>query len=425
MYPQKISGTGTARPVGILAFTLLLAAIPQGASAGDLFSIATTSGPPIGPVGSSSLTDLISSLINAEGAFNGLNNNQYTASLKYAGVHDAITFQQTATGNNATLRIPSTGLVKQFNAGSRAEVEDQIEAFLKKEGSDELAKFLKAMNRQSLVSVTDGNPNSTTARAAAMSFGSYGMTDAETQDEKDNPDEGGTRSGFGIIADVGTFDADGIKGETYSLPLYARFKLTKRVGLNLDIPLNYVDVEGAKIFGAGLGIGVPIKAIPRSKDSPWMWQVTPFGGGNLSGSADFAAGGLLANGGLVSLIAHDFGRMTLSMGNHVGIYEGIPVTFDEYKFDPGVSQQIAKNGLKLDVPFARRWVFDVYGIHTKFIQDAALDQYFTVGAEIGYKAAPKPGSAKKKTGYMKLGIYTDVGKDYTSTHAQFGTGWKF
>ena len=30
-----------------------------------------------------------------------------------------------------------------------------------------------------------------------------------------------------------------------------------------------------------------------------------------------------------------------------------------------------------------------------------------------------------KGGYLKLGLYADVGEDYTSAHLQFGSGWKF
>ena len=424
MRPQKNSRPGTKRSAGILAATVLLAAIPVAGHAGDLFSITATDGVLTRTAGSKSVTDLVSDLINTAGPFNGLASIQ-NSSLTYAGVANAMRFTENAAGTTATLIIPSIGFNRVFNGVNSADLENQIDAFLKKDGADVLAQFLKSMNQRSLVSVTDGNPNSATARAASQSFSSYGMTDAETQDEKENPDEGNTRSGFGMIADVGTIDANGIKGQVYSLPLYARFKLSKRVGLNFDIPLSYADIEGSTIFGFGLGVAVPIKAIPRTKDSPWYWQITPFGGANVSGSADFAAGGMLANGGIVSLLAHDFGKMTLSMGNQLSIHEGIPITVGDYKFDPGVSQQIIKNGLKLDVPFARRWVFDLYGIHTKFVEDAAVDQYFTVGAGIGYKRIPKPGSAKKSTGYIKVGLYADVGSDYTSAHAHFGTGWKF
>ncbi len=423
--PQKNSRTGTKLPTGILAATVLLAAIPQSSHAADLFTVSATDGFTTTRAGDKNIVDLISRLVRAEGEFLPFNGVAFNAALNYAGVRNAIQFIENAAGTSVTLGIPSTGLSRTFNGPTRSDVDDQITAFLKKDGADEMAKFLKAMNQRSLVAVSDGNPNSATARAASQSFSSYGMTDAETNDEKENPDEGGTRSGFGMVADVGTIDANGIKGQVYSLPLYARFKLSKRVGLNFDIPLSYADFEGSTVFGFGLGVAVPIKAIPRTKDSPWYWQITPFGGATVSGSADFAAGGMLANGGIVSLLAHDFGKMTLSMGNQLSIHEGVPITVGDYRFDPGVSQQILKNGLKLDVPFARRWVFDLYGIHTKFVEDAAVDQYFTVGAGIGYKRIPKPGSAKKSTGYIKLGFYADIGSDYTSAHAHFGTGWKF
>lgn len=423
--PQTSSGTGPSRPAGILAATLLLAAITQPCAAADLFNVTATDGITTTAAGDKNVVDLISKLVRAEGEFLPFNGVAFSAALNYAGVPNAIQFIENAAGTSVTLGIPSTGLSRNFTGPTRSDVDDQIIAWLKKDGADEMAKFLKAMNQRSLVSVTDGNPNSATARAASQTFSSYGMLDAETQEEREADEEGGSRSGFGMIADVGTIDANGIKGQVYSLPLYARFKLTKRVGLNFDVPLSYADIEGSTVFGFGLGVAVPIKAILRTKGNPWYWQITPFGGANVSGSADFAAGGMLANGGIVSLLAHDFGRATLSMGNQLTVHEGIPITVDDYKFDPGVSQQILKNGVKLDVPFARRWIFDVYGIHTKFVENAAVDQYFTFGTGIGYKRIPKPGSGKKASGYIKVGIYADLGDDYTSAHAHFGTGWKF
>ncbi len=172
-------------------------------------------------------------------------------------------------------------------------------------------------------------------------------------------------------------------------------------------------------------LAMPVKMILKSKDSPWFWQLTPFGGANASASKDMLAGGLIANGGLNSVLAYDFGSFTLSMGNHFSLHEGIPLTYESYKFDPGVSQQILKNGLKLDVPIGQRWIFDVYAIHTKFMTSAALDQYFTLGGELGYRLGAKPTATKKGGGYLKLGLYADVGENFTSAHAQIGTGWKF
>ena len=362
------------------------------------------------------MVDLIERAVNRSDSFAALA-GVVNGSLNYAGVANAITYTSAAAGSS-TIVIPSTGFSKNFN--TTAELTD----FLKKDGSAELAKFFKAMAAQSLVTITDGNPTASTARAGTDAYQNYGMTFAETREEKD-ADKPTGRVGFGIIADVGSFDANGIKGTVYSLPMFARFKLTDRVGLDFNLPLNYTEIEGAKAFGLGLGVGIPVKVIPRAKDSPWYWQLTPFGGANATASKDLAAGGLLANGGINSLLAYDFGAFTLSMGNHFSLYEGVPITVSGYKFDPGVSQQILKNGLKLDVPIGKRWIFDVYAVHTKFLTAAALDQYFTVGGEVGYRFLGKAGAAKKSGGYMKLGLYADVGDNYTSAHAQIGTGWKF
>lgn len=419
------SATSPRRPLVKAALLASLFTSSMSVQAGDLFVISVTTGPAVAPVGGKSVVDLVDQLVNNSGQFAPLVGSAYTAGLNYAGVANAITFSGNAAGNAATLAIPSTGFSRLFSGADRAAVESQIETFLKTEGSAELAKFFKAMAAQSLVTITDGNPNSATARSAGDSYQNYGMTFAETKEEKDADKPNTARVGFGIIADVGSFDANGIKGTTYSLPMFARFKLTDRVGLNLDLPLNYTEIEGAKAFGVGLGVGIPVKVIPRAKDSPWYWQLSPFGGANATGSKDLAAGGLLANGGLNSLLAYDFGAFAVSMGNHFSIHEGVPIGLGGYTFDSGVSQQILKNGFKLDVPVGQRWIFDVYAVHTKFLTAAAVDQYITMGGEIGYRMLGKAGAAKKGGGYMKLGLYADVGDNYTSAHAQFGSGWKF
>lgn len=394
--------------------------------AGDLFYIDATAGLTTVSVGGNSVTDLVDNFINVQGGFAPLNNgNPVNAYLNYAGVHQAISFFMNNTGTSANLSIPSIGFNQNFNGVNRSDTENQIEQFIKGNGSAVFADFLKSMNARSLVAISDGNPNASTARSSFNAYENYSMTFAETQEEKHAPQETSGRVGIGIIADVGSFDANGVKGTVYSLPLFARFKITERLGLNIDLPLNYTEIESAAVYGAGLTIGLPYKIKPKTDNSKWYWQVTPSGGATIDASLDMAAGGLLASGGLSSVAAYDFGRCTLSMGNHFSLHEGMPITISGYRLDPGVSQQITKNGLKLDLPFAQRWIFDVYAIHTKFLSSAALDQYATVGGEIGYRLRQKAGSSKKKGGYMKLGIYSDLGDNFTSSHIQFGSGWKF
>jgi hypothetical protein len=390
------------------------------ASAADLFEVDAfpTTGQDI-HTGGSSILDLVDNLINGQGSFSSLRTRNFTAGLSYAGVHHAIQF--IVNGNTASIVIPArtgyAGLNKSFTGSNRADLENQIEAYLKKDGQAEYAKFLKSINSESTVAVTDGNPNSSTATFATQTFMDYAFAPGETRAEKTENHEG--RVGFGLYGDVGTFDSKGIKGTTYSLPLFAKFKLTDRIGLGVSIPLNYTDIEGAQVFGMGLNLALPIKVLVRADNQKWAWNLTPSGGVLASASKDMLAGGALSQVGLSSMLSRDFENFTLSMGNFFGWFEGIPLTINGVEYDPNVSQQIFKNGLKASIPFKERWVFEIYAIHTKFIDTAAVDQYFTLGGELAWKPNPK----KKR--YWKIGVYSDISGEFTSAHAQFGTVWKF
>lgn len=410
-----------SKPVKTLGIGLAFASLLTSAKAADLFQVGaftTDAGPPVNlTVGSSSILDVVESLINNTGDFQSLSTRDFDAALTYGGVPHAINFS--VTGNQATLTIPSTGFSRTFNGASRHDVENQIEDFLEKDGLNEYSKFLKSINEKSPIAASDGNPNASTATLAAQTFMDYAFPSGETRAEKE---EGGSeqgRVGFGFMGDVGTFDANGIKGTTYSLPLFAKFKLTDRVGLGINIPLQYTEIEGAQVFGGGLNLALPIKAIVRSKENPWTWNITPSGGVLASASKDLLAGGVISQVGLASMLSYDFEHLTLTMGNYLGWFEGVPVEFGGVSYDPNISQQILKNGLKVSVPFKQHWVVEFYGIHTKFVNAAAVDQYGTVGGELGWKPNPK------KRRYWKVGIYADIGDDFASAHAQFGSAWKF
>ena len=107
------------------------------------------------------------------------------------------------------------------------------------------------------------------------------------------------------------------------------------------------------------------------------------------------------------------------MGNHVSWLEGIPVDVGDYSVSSGVSQLLLKNGLQVSVPLGTRWLATAYGLYTRFLDDAAVQDYFTVGGEVGFKILPTSQS------YLKLGFYSDLGSDYKSGNLRLGTGWKF
>src|SRR5204863_4259386 len=105
------------------------------------FDVRTTSGTAIHDVvGGSSLLDLGNSLIKAQDQFAQFDNRDLAASLNYAGVPNAVRATVNASGTQAVLDIPSTGLHKVFTAANRDELQNQVEDYLKKNGATEWAK---------------------------------------------------------------------------------------------------------------------------------------------------------------------------------------------------------------------------------------------------------------------------------------------
>jgi len=170
---------------------------------------------------------------------------------------------------------------------------------------------------------------------------------------------------------------------------------------------------------------VPVKIFKQDADHRWLWQVTPSGGALVAGSADYLAGGLLYAGTLTSLLGYDFGPFAVAMGNQIGFCDTINLKAGDYEFDSGVEQRILKNGLQVSVPFGGRWVAQVRGTYTRFLEDAAVPDYFTVGGDVAYRFLGKADAEEAKRGYAFVGVYADLADNYTSPHVRLGTAWKF
>jgi hypothetical protein len=82
------------------------------------------------------------------------------------------------------------------------------------------------------------------------------------------------------------------------------------------------------------------------------------------------------------VFSYQWHGITATYGSYISFFEGDILTSDDPKFPSGVSQQIMKNGLRLDVAFAKS-VIEAHEIYTQFFQPAAISSYWTIGAEIG------------------------------------------
>jgi hypothetical protein len=277
-----------------------------------------------------------------------------------------------------------------------------------------------AAKQQFQIHLSDGTPNSTTALIADYTFYGFGsLSEREALGLLDTTEPAKT-SAISLTFDAGEFDIQGHHGETYTIPIAGGFKINDRVRLDYEIPLQYITVERTGLFQGGLTVDVPMKVIVPSADQPWSWILTPTAAFASSGSREIIGGGALTN-----VLAYRWHDIIATYGNYISFFEGDVLTSNDPKFPTGVNQQIMKNGLRLDIPFAQSWILEVYGIYTQFFQSAAISSYATIGAEVGHHFIWNVEGQTLDLGYLSLGLYTEFGNHYSSGHIQIGSAWRF
>ena len=418
------------RRISQAAFLATSLAVTSACSGADPFSISgSTTDFPQTPFsfGDKSLPDLVEGIVRGEGSYSTLANRTFNADLDYLGVRQALNFAVTQFGAvewRAELTTPfKPGVVNRtFIAATREELYAQIEDYLKTSGTEDLARWQKELSALMPFGLMTGNPNSTTALMARDSFNEYGLMATATAAENEGEEEDPGMVGLALMGDVSTSSAEGHKAQSYSATPFLPLKLSKRVRLDIGLPLNYTTVDGAQAFRAGLQLAMPMLIVNRNlaEDQPWLWQVTPTGSFQFAGSFDMVGGGALAAGGLTSFLCYDFGKFELSMGNQFSFFESVAMNLGDYDFDPDVSDQIVKNGLKVGVRLGQHWYAEAYGLDTELLgNESFYSRYATFGAGFGFRA-----NTKKKA-YLMVGAYTDVASGWSSAGFRFGTGWKF
>lgn len=379
----------------------------------DLFSVTATGGSqsPVS-VGSSSMIDLLDDAVNTQGQFAPFAGEDTTFALRYGNVQNAITVTKNASNTQATLTFGPTGITRTFTGTDQADLERQIEDYLKKNGKDDVRKFLKAMNRLSVIAVSDGNPNATTARMAEFTYNRFALLADESRSQVWNEgkaESAGAQFQFTLAAK--SYDVGDYGGQSATVSLATTFNFSQQVGFSLGGFFTYNTIEDADVFHGGLSAGIPIRIILPEEKKGVLWQVTPFLSSGASGSEDIAAGGLIVGAGAANLVAWRFtDRFTLAMANQISFYRGQDIAFGEFELNPGVDQSMLKNGLRGTLGLSDTW--GLYGAvtYSNFLDDAAIENWWT--PEIGVSYSNKAG-----TGFH-AGITGDFGDDYTSYGAR-------
>ncbi len=403
------------------------------ALAQNLFIITATGGgnAPV-TVGADSIIDLVDQAINTQGAFAPFENSDASFALNYGGVANAITVTKNAANTGATLTFGPTGVTRTFSGTSQQDLEDQIEAYLRENGGSDLADFLSAINAMSVIAVSDGNPNATTARMADYAYERFALHAVEFPYDragavaaarwdgerlgasmgavsgKDGPAPTLRVDAFGKAFDAGDFD-----GTSASIATSFEFSFNKSLGLSLGSFVGWHSIGDADVFHVAANAGVPVRLIVPDSGVPVLWQVTPSVTVGGSGSEDIGAGGLIWSVAVTSHLRWDINeQFSVQMANQFGIYEGETLAFSDFEIDPGVSQQIIKNGVKGLWRFAEGWHLYAGASYTNFLDDAAVQGYLTPIGGVGFTKAGGSG--------IEAGITGDFGDDYSSFGGRVG-----
>ena len=404
----------------LVSFFGLSAALLQAA---DPFVIVatTTSGPALTVTASgSSLIDFTNNLINSKGQFQGLNNTAYTATSTFLGVPNAITYVSNAGGTNVTLGLTPIGFSKTFTGATSTDVNNQIKTFYESDGSTIYANFLKAIAKESAAAVTDGNPNAVTAQSANGAFTSQGFTSTDELISSTDETAGSAKprlGGFGLGFNSGQFKAAGMKGSNTDISFTGlNIGLGDKVRLLTPVNVDYISIEGAKVYGAGVNLALPIRVQVMDKENPWNWRLTPLAGLNVRASEDLASGGLLWDAGLVSSVDYRVNpTLVVCLIDQVTEHKSMTVSYGSYHFNPDIDQQILKNGVRVVVPLARRVIGDCFVIETNFLKDAAVKQFTTFGGSLSLRTT--------RSYNLSLGANYDTGSDFKAWSVGLSSAW--
>ena len=390
----------------VFSCALLITLIATSVDAADPFSLTASGGGNSVTATGSNLVDLAGNLIDAKDQFQSLNNQNVSGSLRYGGLNNAVLFSRNAAGTSATLTIPSTGFSRTFTAATQSQLEDQVVDFFKTEGASAYAKFLGAINENTSLGVNDGNQQATTAMIADLGFYRFGFITRRPGDES-IPLPGGVDfkiSGGVVSADAGTDSNDDLNGWYGEADLGLSLRFGDRVALTWANGFRYRDVEGAAIYNYGTTIGLPIAIIP-GKEAGFSWRITPAFVGGFGGSWDLAAGGILVGGQLTNSMSIHAGGWTVTMGNQIGFYNGVPVSFSDFDFETDVDQTILKNGVQVARDLGDSAFIDAGVAYTNFLENAFVDNYISPDVGIGCRLG---------SGVVRVGYHGDIASDFQS-----------
>lgn len=235
-----------------------------------------------------------------------------------------------------------------------------------------------------------------------------------------------TSLGAGIVVGRGRYKAGDVEGDVNSVNIPLKYDFNKRVRINVSLPVNYTKVKledlasmtrsDISIWSGGvlvsLGYGI---AIPEDKKN-YRWRVTPTAGFALTSARGENTGSWTLVGGLSSNYLYRIRKgWILNVGNAVTAFHSQRLR-GEYESLANEDQVQLVNGVQL-IHTRGRWIYNVFAIDNRFMQDAFVRNYQTYGVGGGYSIG--------RATSIRAFYYTDQGRDYSAHSVGVSSAWKF
>ena len=252
--------------------------------------------------------------------------------LDIRGLAAITSYQDNSTVLN--FQVPCSGTNINFTGATRDDSQDMLLDFLKGSGEEDVTGIYGCFVSDTPVDPVAGNPNSLVASMASDAFRVGMVTDAGRNNL--------ATLGIGYEQSY----ADGFNTDIVSfIPInyVITFPNSEKppYALIFDMPIRYINLEGADIIDGSIGIGVRWPVLNH-------WSLTPmfrFGGVGSINTGSFQ-GALL--GSLTSKYDFYFDDLRLSINNMIAYSSTVGISSGDFNVNYDVQNGIFRNGISLE-----------------------------------------------------------------------------
>lgn len=390
---------------------------------GDIFTLEVTSEGQTYNQGFSGVEDMIKNL-DTDAIQNQISaytdNSAASGTLNFRGLDINVSVPANSTA--ITVDIPAINVNQTFTGATRNASVDELEEWLQKEAGDVLTQIMQKLAATSATDPVAGSPNSLESTMTSTGY-DRGFTSATTELES-RTIEAGEKNGnlAGVGFEFGYFEVGDAKGQSYRVPLSytIRSNTNARKKFTISMPITVTDLEGAYSYAVGLGGGLTWPITDR-------WAITPALDWGFMGSVDLGAVGQIIAPSITSSYTWPIRNMKLNMGNMLGQYESMKISYGDYSFDPGISNTVLRNGLMLYIPtdkFRKNTGIEVFVVDTRFFgNELHIDAYNEIGFSFGSKKIRRKtvkGIIKNYLRDLRAGLTYTFSSDSSGISFNFG-----